>query len=58
MKRIVFVLVFIFCVFSIFAVDQDELLNLRKEFISAGIDVKAVILRSLSQSDDKSLIPI
>ncbi|EMB39565.1 hypothetical protein E4N99_05510 [Treponema denticola] len=58
MKRIVFVLVFIFCVFSIFAVDQDELLNLRKDFISAGIDVKAVILRSLSQSDDKSLIPI
>ena len=58
MKRIVFVLVFIFCVFSIFAVDQDELLNLRKDFISAGIDVKAVILRSLSQSEDKSLIPI
>lgn len=58
MKRIVFVLVFIFCVFSIFAIDQDELLNLRKDFISAGIDVKAVILRSLSQSDDKSLIPI
>lgn len=58
MKRIVFVLVFIFCVFSVFAVDQDELLNLRKEFISAGIDVKAVILRSLSQSDDKSLIPV
>jgi len=58
MKRIVFVLVFIFCVFSIFAVDQDELLNLRKDFISAGIDVKAVILRSLSQSDDKSLIPV
>lgn len=58
MKRIVFALVFIFCVFSIFAVDQDELLNLRKDFISAGIDVKAVILRSLSQSDDKSLIPV
>ena len=58
MKRIVFVLVFIFCVFSVFAVDQDELLNLRKEFISAGIDAKAVILRSLSQSDDRSLIPI
>lgn len=58
MKRIAFVLVFIFCVFSIFAVDQDELLNLRKDFISAGIDVKAVILRSLSQSEDKSLIPI
>ncbi|EMB21717.1 hypothetical protein [Treponema denticola] len=58
MKRIVFVLVFIFCVFSVFAVDQDELLNLRKEFISAGIDVKAVILRSLSQSDDKSIIPV
>nr|WP_303935351.1 hypothetical protein [Treponema denticola] len=58
MKRIVFILVFIFCRFSVFAIDQDELLNLRKDFISAGIDAKAVILRSLSQSDDRSLIPI
>ena len=58
MKRIVFILVFIFCRFSVFAIDQDELLNLRKDFISAGMDAKAVILRSLSQSDDRSLIPI
>ncbi|UTC73998.1 hypothetical protein E4O03_06965 [Treponema sp. OMZ 792] len=58
MKKIVFVLVFIFCFVSGFAIDQDELLNLRKDFISAGIDVKLVILRSLSQSDDRTLIPV
>ncbi|UTC63499.1 hypothetical protein E4O00_07110 [Treponema sp. OMZ 788] len=58
MKKIIFIFAFIFCFFSGFAVDQDELLQLRKDFISAGIDIKVVILRSLLQSDDKSLVPV
>ncbi|UTC67779.1 MULTISPECIES: hypothetical protein [unclassified Treponema] len=58
MKKLVFVLVCIFCFFSIFAVEQEELVNLRKEFITAGIDSKVTILRSISKSDDRTLIPV
>ncbi|AIN94725.1 hypothetical protein [Treponema putidum] len=58
MKKIIFVFLLIFCAGSIFSMDKEELLKLRKDFISAGIDVKLMILRSISQSEDEGLIPV
>ena len=58
MKKIIFVFLLVFCVSSIFSMDKEELLKLRRDFISAGIDVKLMILRSISQSEDETLIPV
>lgn len=58
MKKIIFVFLLVFCVSSIFSMDKEELLKLRRDFISAGIDVKLMILRSISQSEDEALIPV
>ena len=58
MKKIFLIIICLLCSFSAVAVSQDQLLSLRRDFISAGIDVKLVILRSTLESDDEGLIPL
>lgn len=58
MKKIFLIIICLLCSFSAVALSQDQLLSLRRDFISAGIDVKLVILRSTLESDDESLIPL